>query len=379
MPFEILKLRGQILTREWILAHFDALDPNRFGGVEAKALRFCGQWLAGTEEFQVQTSGSTGKPKTISLNRRQMALSARLTGQALDLKDGDQALVCLSPFHIGGVMMLVRGLELGLEMTFVPPCANPLACSDLSPSAHFDFSAMVPLQLQTILHGGRRHEAMLSRMKAILVGGAPVSEALVRLLRRIRSPVYQTFGMTETVSHIALRRLNGPSSSPEYKVLPGVQIGQDARGCLTIRSPLTNGQVLVSNDLVELKSDSRFVWLGRLDNVINSGGVKVRAEKVEQAIAEVLEDSVGRVDSNIAFLVAGVPDTRLGEKVVAVFEAPEFTSPDQAEMLTRLSHKLAKYELPKALLFVPALVRAANGKIDRRATLKRLLPSKSHS
>ncbi|RMD93492.1 MAG: acyl-CoA synthetase, partial [Calditrichaeota bacterium] len=286
--FKGLYLGKQYFSREWIVKNFRNLDGNIFLPYQFKTLLFCGQWLTGQESFTIHTSGTTGAAKPVQLSRRQMIASAQLTGQVLNLSQGDRALVCLSPDYIAGLMMLVRGMELGLEMVVVEPQSNPFAEFTAEEEIQFDFTAMVPLQLQTVFDAFPGGIAILNRMKAILLGGAPVSEELKNSIQKIEAPVYHTFGMTETASHVALRRLNGREATEKYYPLPGIKIGTDERGCLWIRGAVTDHKLITTNDLVELDSDGGFFWLGRLDNVINTGGIKVPAEKIEQKIDEIL-------------------------------------------------------------------------------------------
>lgn len=216
------------------------------------ALAFCQRWLSGAAEFVVHTSGSTGAPKPIALHRTQMQASARATAKALGLRAGMRALICLPVRTIAGQMMLARALELGLTMTLVEPAADPLA--SLPPDAAFDFSAVVPLQLQTLLDGPASYRTRLDRMTAILVGGAPISAALEQQVQAIAAPLYHTYGMTESATHIALRRLNGPDASPWFHPLPGVELAVDARNCLRIKAPMTLDHWLQTNDLVALST-----------------------------------------------------------------------------------------------------------------------------
>ncbi|WP_460502573.1 AMP-binding protein, partial [Hymenobacter agri] len=183
-------------------AHF-AVPLN---GYEAKVLDFVRQWLNGTQEFTLHTSGSTGTPSAIVLRRRQFEASARRTADFFDLGPGDRALVCLNCEYIGGMMMLVRGLERNMHLTIVEPHADPFAY--VADNAEFDFSAFVPLQLKAVLAAG--HAPRLNKMKAFLIGGAPADATLTQELQPLTAAAWLTYGMTETCSHVALRRLNGP-------------------------------------------------------------------------------------------------------------------------------------------------------------------------
>ena len=335
---------------------------------EIKTFQFYQQWLSGQDEFILHTSGSTGKPKAIRLHRTQMQASARMTGQALGLQAGDRALVCLSTDYIAGLMMLVRAFELNLDLLVLPPSSTPLA--NLPDEAQFEFAAFVPLQLQKTLTNTPDKVPILNRMRAILVGGAPISMMLAQQLQAIQAPIYHTYGMTETVSHIALRRLNGPQASDLFIPLSGVTTGLDVRGCLTITSVLTNQQTLVTNDLVELYADGAFRWLGRIDHVINSGGIKVQAETVERAIATLLLTYQHGQLAHRRFFVAPLPHAELGQMVVLVMEGAPLSEIVEADLRHALLEQnlLHKYELPRRFVYLPQFVETTTGKIDRRAT-----------
>ncbi len=344
--------------------------PEDLSNEERQTLQFCRQWLNGQKTFTLRTSGSTGTPKSITLSRKQMIASAKMTGQALGLKTGDRALVCLSTRYIAGMMMLVRGFVLGLDLIVVTPSGNPLA--GFSPDTRFDFTALVPLQLQHILNDTPDRLPILNEMKAILVGGAPVSASLQAQLQRIRAPIYHTYGMTETVTHIALRRLNGPRADSAFIPLPGVKTGLDKRGCLTIRSAVTGGKTLRTNDLVELYPGGSFVWRGRIDNVINSGGVKVQVEKVESALEGALLRVAGERYAQRRFFVGPMEDVRLGQMVVAVIEGAAFSAAEIDEMKRLLQETLNQYEVPRRFYFLTELAETPTGKIDRATSLKHL-------
>jgi len=267
------------------------------------------------------------------------------------------------------------GLE-GCHLTVIDPVSRPLA--PFAPAEPFDFTAMVPLQLHATLHGHVHERTILDSMKAVLIGGAPVSLALEEQLQRVPAPLYHTYGMTETVSHVALRRLNGPQRSDRFVPFAEVRLGLDARGCLTITSALTRGELLYTNDLVEFHADGSFRWLGRIDNVINSGGVKVHIEQVERAIEAWLMHYQGGGYAERRFFVGPLAHPRLGHAVVAVIEgeldgqevieAPAFTM----ALRTSLQQALTSYEIPRQVYFVPQLCETPTGKIDRGANLQRL-------
>ncbi|MBF9221043.1 AMP-binding protein [Hymenobacter ruricola] len=341
-------------------AHLDA----PVNGYEAKALDFVRQWLTGTQEFGLTTSGSTGTPTPITLRRRQLEASARRTADYFDLGPGDRALVCLNCEYIGGMMMLVRGLERNMHLTIVEPHANPFEYVDAE--AEFDFAAFVPLQLKTVLAAGLA--SRLNRMKALLVGGAPADAALQQELQPLRVPVYLTYGMTETCSHVALRRLNGPDASHTFRVFTGIAAGQDERSCLTLRGDVTDDQLIVTNDRVNLLDAHTFEWLGRADFVINSGGVKVPAEKVEL----VLDVALAEIGQPRRCFVAGQPDERLGQAVTAFIEGPALAAAAETQLHALLAERLGRYEQPRQLRYVTEFAATASGKLDRAATLRGL-------
>ncbi|MFD2247816.1 AMP-binding protein [Pontibacter ruber] len=335
-------------------------------GYEAKTLEFCRNWLNGVQEFPIQTSGSTGAPKHISLTRKQLEASAARTIKLLHLQPGDSTLICLNTEYIAGMMMLVRGFMAELEMIIVEPISNPLT---LAPEGQkIDFASFVPMQLQTILQETPEAATILNHMKAILVGGAPVGFTLQRDILLLDVPVYHTYGMTETASHVALRLLNGPKAADYYEVLQGVEIGQDHRGCLTIQGDVTNNERIVTNDLVELLTPTRFRWIGRVDNTINTGGVKVQTEKVEVAISEALAD----MDNPPRFFVAAQPDELLGEKIVLVLEGEKMTDEAELAFQEKLRALLRKFEMPKETYYAASFSETATGKISRQRTLQKL-------
>lgn len=338
---------------------------------EAEALSFCRDWISGKTEFMLQTSGSTGTPKPIYLTRAQIKASAHLTGQTLGLEAGDHALVCLNIRYVAGVMMLVRGLELGLPMTVIEPAGNPLAGFD-PVQTRFQFTALVPLQLQTMLDQSPTSLPVLNGAKAILIGGAPTSPALEQALQGIEAPVYATYGMTETVSHIALRRLNGPDRSSLFFALNGVDLGTDERGCLHITSAATNFVRVQTNDVAELIESPapgpvQFRLLGRADRIINSGGVKIQPEQVER----IIEDALAAVDITARLFVAGLPDDRLGQRIVVFVENSTIEPALWKRVQETIRQEIGPYAVPKAIIQVEEFSQTPTGKVDRAQTIDR--------
>ena len=324
---------------------------------DQKVFDFCEKWLSGQQEFILKTSGSTGEPKPILLTRFQLEASAKLTGKIFNLNPKDKALVCLNVEYIAGIMMLVRGLVLGLELTIIEPSSNPLKNLE---DQNFDFAAFVPLQLQKILENENQVK-VLNKMKAVIVGGAAVNEVLEQEIQSLEVPVYSTYGMTETVSHIAIRRLNGVSRSDNFTVLAGVKIGIDARNCLNIKADATNNELVQTNDIVEIINENEFKLVGRFDNIINSGGVKIQLEKVEKIFEEYITDK--------RFFAFGMDDENLGQKLILVVETDYLADEN---ILFKVKENLLKYEIPKQIFTINNFLETPTGKIDKKATIKRL-------
>ncbi|MFT2007688.1 AMP-binding protein [Pontibacter sp. 13R65] len=342
------------------------LSETPLNGYEVKTLEFCADWLNGVQEFTTQTSGSTGTPKQVQLTRHQLEASALKTIRLLQLEPEDNTLVCLNTEYIAGLMMLVRGFMADMTMHIISPSSNPLA--QLPPDTAISFASFVPMQLQTMLQESPDALPRLNQMKAILVGGAPVNMVLQRELQRIKPPVFHTYGMSETVSHIALRQLNGPAAAEYYEVLKGVSIAQDKRGCLTIKADVTNHELIVTNDLVEILTPTRFRWIGRIDNTINTGGVKVQTEKLEVAIAQALSER----DPMPRFFVTSQPDELLGDKIVLIMEGEPWGAEAELILFARLTNLLRKFELPKEIYYSPSFSETPTGKISKQRTLSKL-------
>jgi O-succinylbenzoic acid--CoA ligase len=318
---------------------------------------FCKEWLEGKSAFTIQTSGSTGVPKTIEFRREQMIASARKTIKALDLREGMTSLVCLNVNFIAGRMMLVRSLEAGMRMIIAEPAADPL---ENLRGQHIDFAAMVPYQLECCLNRS-------DSVNKIILGGAPISASLAHKIQALKNECYATFGMTETITHIALQKLNGKDKQDYFETLEGIDITVDNRGCLVIKTDYLDEDV-VTNDVVELIDYYRFRWLGRFDNVINSGGIKVIPEKVERIVAEYLTSN--------QFFVGALDHEQLGQQVVLVIEGT-LNSEEEDDLMKRLREKLSRYEIPKQVLYSDRFVATSTQKINRKLSIENALPRPS--
>jgi O-succinylbenzoic acid--CoA ligase len=329
---------------------------------EKATLDFIYRWLNNQQAFVLQTSGSTGTPKKIEVQRTQLVASATATLKALELKANDHALICLSTQYIAGIMMLVRCLEGNLKITAVEPTGNPLAA--IPSQEQFDFAALVPYQAETICTD--MHVSALKRIKKIIIGGAPVSAKLMETLREAEGSIYQTYGMTETLSHIALQKISTADPDVAFKALPGVKLSLDERNCLVIETNYLP-EAIFTNDIVEMLDVNSFVWLGRADNVINSGGIKLYPEKIEKTVALVFTS----LAMNKLFFISGLPDAKLGTQVGLIIESKDKI--DETALLQELRKQLPKHEVPKTIKYVAAFEMTPTGKINRNTTLQKLL------
>lgn len=336
--------------------NFDNL-PIPTSEYERKVISFSQKWMNGEVEFILKTSGSTGEPKPIKLTRNQMIASAKLTGKTFGLKKGDEALVCLNVEYIAGIMMIVRGIELGLNLTIVEPSGNPFENLE---NKIFDFLSFVPLQLDNLIKQ-QENIHFLNKAKAIIVGGASVNKDLEHEIQRLLVPVYSTYGMTETVSHIAIRRLNGINKSDNLQVLDGVKIGTDERNCLNITAEASNNELVQTNDIVEILNEKEFKLIGRFDNIINSGGVKIQLEKVEKLI----ENEI-KILNPKRYFAYGIEDKKLGLKLVLFVEGGNVHIDLKNAFLKNIQTVLTKYEIPKEIYFVEKFLETPTGKIDKK-------------
>ncbi|WP_158838539.1 AMP-binding protein [Polaribacter sp. L3A8] len=315
-------------------------------------------WFSDQACVVVKTSGSTGVPKEIKLEKRQMINSALATGNFFDIKENTTALLCLPTEYIAGKMMLIRALTLGWHLDIVNATSFPLR----GIKKHYDFSAMVPLQLENSIK-------KLHQIKTLIVGGGVVSVNLQDKIKDTTCAVFATYGMTETITHIAVKELNNNASfegdlplfNQFYQTLPDVEIFTDSRSCLVIHAPKVSNEVIFTNDIVRLISDHQFEWLGRLDNVINSGGVKLHPEKIEEKLAKIISNR---------FFVTGIPDQQLGEKLVLLIEQVDSCDISKSLKLEIAELKtLGKFEIPKEIYFVDKFVETTTKKIQRKKTL----------
>ena len=311
---------------------------------------FLEEWNNSSETVLVHTSGSTGEPKPMQVEKCRMLNSARITCDFLGLYEGDTALLCMSLDYIAGKMMVVRALERGLQLISVEPSGHPLAVTQRGQSPCVDFAAMVPMQVYNSLQVPEERERLM-QIRHLIIGGGAIDEALAAELKSFPNAVWSTYGMTETLSHIALRRLSGSDASDYYTPFPSVHLSLSDEGCLVIDAPEVCPETLVTNDIGELRPDGTFRILGRKDNVICSGGLKIQAEELERLL---------RPHLHIPYLISKRPDEKFGEIVVLLTEG----SVDEAR--TVCERILPKYHQPRAYIHIDKIPMTATGKPARK-------------
>jgi O-succinylbenzoic acid--CoA ligase len=351
---------------------------------------FLSEWYGDSPYVHVQTSGSTGAPKPMLAEKRRMLASARITCDFQGLKAGDTALLCMSLDYIAGKMMVVRSLERGLRLIAVEPSGHPLSLSQryqspllqevsqryqspllqglsqryqspllqegvgevilaAMPLGDVTFAAMVPMQVWNTLQVPEERER-LRQIRHLIIGGGAIDEALADDLKAFPHAVWSTYGMTETLSHIALRRLNGPDASDWYTPFPSVKVSLTGDNCLVIDAHEVCPHTLTTNDIAELDG-RRFRILGRKDNVICSGGIKIQAEEVERQLRPHLQ---------VPYLLSKRADPKFGEVAVLLTEG----SVDEARAVCE--RVLPKYYQPRAYIHVDHIPLTATGKPARR-------------
>lgn len=341
---------------------------------------FFSEWNNDSDRVLVHTSGSTGKPKPMMVEKKRMLNSARITCDFLGLKPGDSALLCMSLDYIAGKMVVVRSIERHLHLISVSPSGHPLKDIDLKDvngkdvNGEITFAAMVPMQVYNTLQVPEERER-LTHVRHLIIGGGAIDASLEKELRSLPGniAIWSTYGMTETLSHIALRRINGAEASEWYQPFDSVKISQTEEGCLVINAPLVCAETLVTNDIVEIESyiynkveKTRFRIKGRKDNVICSGGIKIQIEEVEEFLKPHLEKP---------FMLAKKKDEKFGEIAVLMTEDEDLKkveatirrllsgkSDDSNKSSESKSHK---YWIPREYLHVDHLPLTETGKPKR--------------
>ena len=317
-------------------------------GRKKEVTSFIKSWGNVEKVIAIHTSGSTGKPKNIELAKEKMQISARKTLEYFKIEKGSRALLCLSLETIAGKMMLVRSLIGGLKLHVVTVSTNPI----LALKTPIDFVALVPMQLEAAVDTAVEK---LKSIKTILVGGAPVSEELIQKLKDKKITVFQSYGMTETISHVAIRKI-GFETEEYYEALPGITFNSDDQR-LIIDYPEVLSEKLRTNDCVNLIDSKHFQYLNRYDFIINTGGIKVNPEEIELKLKPLLKQP---------FFIWFVKDVHLGQKIVLVVQEKVNLKLKKKDF----THYLNKYEIPKNYCQIKDFVLSKSQKIDRIKTMQ---------
>lgn len=341
-----LTINGQTLHGADIIKYCKAQRREHFDRIAV----FVNFWLQDNPVIVVCTSGSTGEPKMMQIEKDAMLMSAQMTASYFNFQKGQTALLCLPTDYIAGKMMVVRAFFSQLDLICVSPSSSPLA----SLQRDIEFAPMVPMQLQD--------KTNINKVKKILLGGAPISAAQEQALQGTTSEIYHGYGMTETLSHVAIRKVNGPERSDVYEALKGVTFATDSRQCLAIDAPFLE-QTVQTNDVVSLLNKKSFLWKGRFDSVINSGGIKLFPEEIEHKLSALIPHN---------FFIGALPDEKLGHKVTLLVEKL-LSEEELDELEKKIATRLSSFERPKEIICLEKFVWTENGKIQRKDTLDSIL------
>ncbi len=322
---------------------------------EQKTIALIKAWLSDQSEFYFTTSGSTGTPKAIVHSRSQLKKSARRSIDTFGLQSENSLLACLNTDMIAGAMMVIRGLEADCNLIIESPKANPL--TNLPSGTSIDFMAVTPIQMESILH---ESPEALQQIKMILIGGAGLHPELEEQLQSLQTKIFHSYAMTETITHVAVRQVNGAQKSDEYLALKGVTFTVNDESCLVIRDTELGIEHLETNDIIDLINETTFRWIGRRDNIINSGGIKIQLEWTESQIKKILSEH----HLNNSFCICAIPDTRLTNKIVLLYETKTLLEVGKS-LLKSMKEQLPKYHAPKEIMAAPKLFHTKSGKMDR--------------
>jgi o-succinylbenzoate---CoA ligase len=346
---QTILIDGKVYTQE-ALKHITKDCTIGLSGFNFEVFHFLHEWFDASEWITIQTSGSTGEPKSLLVKKTQMIQSACITCTYFGFQTKDKILLCMPLCYIAGKMMVVRALIAGLDLCLVNPTGNPLKKTNET----YRFAAMVPLQVYNSLQNSEEKQR-LYQIGALLIGGDTIDPEMENSLKDFPNPVYASYGMTETLSHIALRRINGPMTSLNFMPFPSVSISLSPENTLIIDAPLVCDKILYTNDIAKIFSDGSFRILGRKDNVIITGGLKVQIESVEAVLKKFIKTP---------FAISSLPDKKFGEIIVLAVEQPIEES--------LLSRVLPTFQKPKKIIRIDAIPRTKSGKINRDA-LKQIL------
>jgi O-succinylbenzoic acid--CoA ligase len=348
-----LHLNGAWYSSEDLLKYcHEILNNGQSQDGELNIAKFIMDWCNPRDFIEVQTSGSTGQPQILSIKKEFAVNSALSTLDFLGLKPGDTALLCLPANFIAGKMMIIRSIIGKLKLISVEPKGN--VYDDVS--ENIDFAAMIPLQVQNLLESPSGL-SKLKQIRKLIIGGAAIPPVLEENLRTQNHPVYSTYGMTETISHIAMRRIDGAGYSRYYQLLPNISIDKDKDDCLIVNAPFLSENIVHTKDVVRISQNNEFEILGRLDNMIISGGIKYFPEILERKLAKCFKDR---------FIISSKPDPKLGEKIIIIIETGHPEKYPIQVVKSMLYGRLTEYEFPREVFFVKNFPETGTSKLARK-------------
>ncbi len=359
-PIQNIQILGKFYTIEQTVKLCDEITSNPKVEVwEKEIYKFIQDWLSSSVEITVTTSGSTGTPKEINIRKKHMIASANATLSFFKLKQGDSAWLCIPVKYIAGKMMIVRSIVGNLNLVYSMPNSVPI----IKNNQNITFAAMVPNQVFELINT-QAGLKQLHNISTLLIGGSSISSELENHLLKIPSLViWHSYGMTETITHIALRKLS-PVSKNSYYPLSGVKISVNLNNQLIIDAPAIGVTNLVTNDIAKLMDGGSFDIIGRADNVIVSGGIKLHPEIIENKIKQ-------KISYN--FFIGSVADKKLGEKLILFIEGSLTKDFDTVQVKKNISNILSKFEIPKEIVFLKSFLRTENGKLRRNTMINRYI------
>lgn len=328
--------------------YYSSLAEIKSSELNIEFIQFLEQWFNKEEFISIKTSGSTGKPKQIKLLKQHMVNSAKATCNFFNLKENNTALLCLPTKYIGGQMMVVRSIIRHLNLIVTEPSLQPLK----NITEKIDFAAFTP---QQVFHTLKEDKKVFSSIKNIIIGGGKIAPKLMSELTPLKNNIYSTYGMTETCSHVALKKIN--SDKKEYfKALPDISFEANKNSCLVINAPNVSAEKIVTNDVVNLINSTSFEWLGRFDNVINSGGIKIYPEEIEEKLQNFVSQP---------FYITSKKDNELGEKLIMVIKG-NLSGEEKKRIINKSKEILKKHFVPKQIICKPNFDKTATDKIIRQ-------------
>ena len=358
-----LTLNGESFESKRLHQHCSAkLAQSSTPKWEKSIYTFILDWLSPEDSIILQTSGSTGKPKILHASKAAMIASAHLTQETFDLQENDSALLCLPAEYIAGKMMIVRAFVCGLNLCTVEPTSAPL---DQTIDDFFKLVSMVPLQLAHYQKEYTLDQSLrlFKKIDTLLIGGAPIPKSIEAFIAKLPCNSFHTYGMTETLTHIAIRNIR--QNPATYHTLLGITVDTNSDNCLIIKAPPLGIAELETTDIAQVLSEKEFKLLGRADNTINTGGIKVQPEAIEQKIeAEFTQYPI---------LIFPSENERLGQQVNLAIETSYDKRLEQhIHALLQNLKTLNKYESPKRLFFMKRFIYTESGKLQRTQTIKAL-------